>query len=182
MDQDLVILVDDDGNACGTADRATVHGPDTPLHYAFSCHLVDENGRLLITRRALGKKTWPGVWTNSFCGHPRPGETAENALHRYSWRELGVDVDDVAPILPDFRYRAVDAGGVVENEICPVFLARPLGPVEPNPDEVMECAWARVDDIWAIAHRTPWLLSPWFVEQVHALGPAANAYPRTAVL
>ena len=75
MNDDLVVLVDDDGHPRGTANRLTVHGTDTPLHFAFSCHLVDAAGRILVTRRALEKKTWPGVWTNSFCGHPRPGES-----------------------------------------------------------------------------------------------------------
>lgn len=167
--EDLVVLVEPDGTPCGTADRTSVHTTSTPLHFAFSCHLV-EAGRLLMTRRALTKKTWPGVWTNSYCGHPRPGESAVDAVHRYAQRELGLDVTDVRCVLPDFRYRAVDASGVVENEVCPVFVARPTGPLRPNPDEVMDVAWTDVDDVWAAARRTPWLLSPWFVDQVHALG------------
>lgn len=109
MNDDLVVLVDDNGHPRGTANRLTVHGTDTPLHFAFSCHLVDADGRILMTRRALEKKTWPGVWTNSFCGHPRPGESVEDAIARYSQRELGMDVADLRPVIPDFRYRAVDA-------------------------------------------------------------------------
>lgn len=181
MTQDLVVLVDPDGTPHGTADRLTVHDAHTPLHFAFSCHLIDEGGRLLMTRRALSKKTWPGVWTNSFCGHPRPGEDTEDAIRRYSRRELGVDIDDLRPILPDFRYRAVDASGVVENEVCPVYAARPLGPIVPNPDEVMECAWAGVDEVFAAATRTPWLLSPWFVEQVLALSARPDRYGRAEI-
>lgn len=176
MDHDLVVLVDDEGNPIGSADRQTVHGPDTPLHLAFSCHLVDDDGRLLMTRRALSKKTWPGVWTNSFCGHPRPGESVRDAIKRYSQRELGLDVENLRPILPDFRYRAVDAGGVVENEVCPVFVARPTGPVDPNPDEVAEYVWAPVADVWATARLAPWTLSPWFVEQVRDLGATDDPY------
>ncbi len=179
MNEDLVVLVDDDGHPRGTANRLTVHGTDTPLHFAFSCHLVDADGRILVTRRALEKKTWPGVWTNSFCGHPRPGESVEDAIVRYSQRELGMDVADLRPIIPDFRYRAVDASGVVENEVCPVYAARPVGDVVPNPDEVMQYAWASIDDIWEIARRTPWMLSPWFVDQIAELGPAVGAYERT---
>ncbi|MGV9672955.1 isopentenyl-diphosphate Delta-isomerase [Gordonia sp. NPDC003504] len=176
MTEDLVVLVDDDGTPRGTADRGSVHDAHTPLHLAFSCHVVDDAGRLLMTRRALSKKTWPGVWTNSFCGHPRPGEDVTDAIRRYAQRELGFDVDDLRAIIPDFRYRAVDASGVVENEVCPVFLAHARGPVVANPDEVMEVAWAEVDDVWASATRTPWLLSPWFVDQVHALGTGPDPY------
>ncbi|MCH5642605.1 MULTISPECIES: isopentenyl-diphosphate Delta-isomerase [unclassified Gordonia (in: high G+C Gram-positive bacteria)] len=170
MTDDLVVLVDAHRQPCGTAPRTSVHGTETPLHLAFSCHLVDSAERILMTRRALSKPTWPGVWTNSFCGHPRPGEHVEDAIRRYAPRELGLDIDDLTCILPDFEYRAVDAGGVVENEICPVYWARPVGTPVPNPDEVMDLVWAPIEDVWAAANRTPWVFSPWFVEQVHALG------------
>lgn len=171
MTDDQVVLLAADGSACGTAERSTVHGADTPLHLGFSCHLVDGDGRILMTRRALGKKTWPGVWTNSFCGHPRPGEDVAAAVRRYSRRELGIDIEELRCVLPDFRYRAVDAGGVVENEICPVFTAHASSAPKPDADEVMDLCWVPIADVWATADRTPWALSPWFVEQIRALGP-----------
>lgn len=175
MTQDLVVLVDPDGSPVGTAERLQVHTADTPLHLAFSCHLIDTHGRLLMTRRALTKKTWPGVWTNSFCGHPRPGEEMATAVRRYAQHELGVTITEPEPLLPEFRYRAVDASGVVENEVCPVFVARTDDVPQPNPDEVMDLVWADVDDVRAAARRAPWLLSPWFVDQLSTLGEDAYA-------
>ena len=62
-----VVLLAEDGTPIGTADKATVHTAATPLHLAFSCHLFDGEGRILVTRRALGKATWPGVWTPLTC-------------------------------------------------------------------------------------------------------------------
>ena len=129
MPQELVVLLADDGTPIGTADKATVHGPDTPLHLAFSCHIFDPSGRVLVTRRAISKLTWPGVWTNSFCGHPGPGESINDAVHRRAEQELGIVLDSLTLALPDFRYRAVDASGIVEHEICPVFCARIDSPV-----------------------------------------------------
>ncbi|QCX27859.1 isopentenyl-diphosphate Delta-isomerase [Nocardioides jishulii] len=166
---DLVVLLDDAGQPCGTAPREDVHGTDTPLHLAFSCWLLDEAGRLLLTRRALTKRSWPGVWTNSFCGHPRPGEAFDDALARHAQRELRVAISDVVPLVPDFAYRAVDASGVVENEVCPVVAARVVGEVDPHPDEVMEHAWVPLDDVLSALRVSPWALSPWMREQAVAM-------------
>jgi isopentenyl-diphosphate delta-isomerase len=166
---DLVVLLDEHGQPAGTAPRADVHTDDTPLHLAFSCYLRDGAGRVLITRRALAKRTWPGVWTNSFCGHPRPGEEMADAVHRYAAHELGTTVRDLACLLPAFRYRAVDAGGVVENELCPVFVATVDGDLHANPDEVAEHAWVPADHLRTVIELAPWSLSPWLVEQVGEL-------------
>ena len=70
---ELVVLASAEGEPIGTAPKAEVHTTDTPLHFAFSAWLTC-GGKVLVTRRALSKRTWPGVWTNAFCGHPAPGE------------------------------------------------------------------------------------------------------------
>ncbi len=137
---ELVVLLDEDGHAVGTADKAGVHHAETPLHLAFSCYLFDGDGNVLVTQRALHKRTFPGVWTNSCCGHPAPGEVLTDAVRRRVEQELGTSVTDLRLVLPRFRYRA-EQEGVVENEMCPVFVAMTDGPVDPDPDEVGEARW-----------------------------------------
>lgn len=167
--RDEVILLTDDGEPVGTAPRATVHTAQTPLHLAFSCWVTGPDGRLLVSRRALSKRTWPGVWTNSFCGHPRPGEDLPAAIARHAEHELGIRVSDVRTVIPDFRYRAVDASGVVENEICPVHVATTEDEPVPNPDEVAEYHWVDPQDVVRTVGTAPWALSPWLVAQVPLL-------------
>ena len=66
----------------------------------------------------------------------------------------------------DFRYKAVDASGIRENEVRPVFVATLAGGVEPDPTEVMEYRWVDPGALAAVAADSPWLLSPWSVEQI----------------
>lgn len=169
---ELVVLVDDDGTPIGSHPKATVHTTDTPLHLAFSCHVRNAAGDVLVSRRALSKRTWPGVWTNAFCGHPAPDEDMEEAVRRRARDELGLELGPIAPILPDFRYRAVDADGIVEHEVCPVFEAAALGEPSPHPDEVSEVAWIAPAALRAAAAAAPFAFSPWLVWQLQELEQA----------
>ncbi|NNU26657.1 isopentenyl-diphosphate Delta-isomerase [Isoptericola sediminis] len=181
---DHVVLCDDAGERTGTFPRADVHTTDTPLHLAFSCYLLDGADNLLITRRALVKRTWPGVWTNSFCGHLRWTEAVEDSIVRHAEHELGATVTGVDVVLPEFRYRAVDASGVVEHEICPVYVARVDGDLTPNPDEVSEHVWAPAHEVRAAVQATPWAFSPWMGWQLEAIAavPADERTPGARVL
>ena len=164
-----VVLLDEDGQQIGTADKVLVHTTDTPLHLAFSCHVYGPDGRVLVTRRALSKLTWPGVWTNSFCGHPMPGEAIEDAVRRRAEAELGIRINGIETVLPDFRYRAVDASGIVEYEICPVFRADTSDVVRPNPAEVSEFAWVELPDLRTAVNAAPYAFSPWLGLQLAEL-------------
>jgi isopentenyl-diphosphate delta-isomerase len=168
-DAELVVLVDDRGTPVGSAKKGVVHTAETPLHLAFSCHVYNAEGLVLVTRRALSKLTWPGVWTNSFCGHPAPDESMEDAIARRARFELGIAVEAVEVVLPDFRYRAVDASGIVENEICPVYRAVTTDAVEPNPDEVSEFAWLAPTALSGAVEAAPFAFSPWLGWQLAQL-------------
>lgn len=168
-DVDHVVLLDDEGREIGTALKSSVHGLDTALHLAFSCHVLNDDGHVLVTRRALGKTTWPGVWSNSFCGHPRPAEPLLSAVHRRAEYELGLTLRDIELALPLFRYRATDTSGIVEHEVCPVYIARAAGEPVLNPLEVVDARWVDPGDLAASLLSTPWAFSPWLVLQAEQL-------------
>ena len=147
------MLLDEDGRADRhRADKATVHHRDTPLHLAFSCYVFDADGRLLVTQRALAQADLrPGVWTNSCCGHPAPGEPiARRRTPPGAARSSGSAWPTLRLLLPRFRYRAVMDDGTVENEMCPVFVAthrRPRrGPTRPRSRTSAWVPWAAFRD------------------------------------
>lgn len=177
--EELVVLLSPDGEAIGTAPKATVHHAETPLHLAFSAYLFNDRGELLLTQRALDKATFPGVWTNSVCGHPAPGERLPDAVRRRAADELGLDVRDLRLVLPRFAYRA-EMDGIVEWEQCPVLVGRVDGDPAPNGEEVAATAWAGWDEFAGdvLAGRRP--ISSWSreqVEQLSRLGPEPDAWP-----
>ena len=168
-DAEQVVLLDGAGQPIGVADKVAVHTTETALHLAFSCHVYNSEGQVLVTRRALSKLTWPGVWTNSFCGHPGPKESLGDAIARRAAFELGITVHSLDVVLPEFRYRAVDASGVVENEVCPVYRAVTDDVVNPNPDEVAEFSWVDPTALHDAAIAAPYAFSPWLGWQLEEL-------------
>jgi isopentenyl-diphosphate Delta-isomerase len=168
MTQELVVLVEEQNNPIGTAPKAEVHHRDTPLHRAFSCFIFNARGELLLQQRAATKVTWPQVWSNSCCGHPLPGEALEAAVRRRLADELGIVEVELALALPDYRYRAEHLG-VVENEICPVWVGASEQPPRPAPEEVMDLRWTPWETfVEGIARsREPFYeeLSPWCREE-----------------
>jgi len=162
-----VVLLDNHFQPIGSQDKAIVHNENTPLHLAFSCYLFNENNQVLLTRRSLDKVAWPGVWTNSFCGHPQPEESFADAIHRRAEYELGAKVDNIACVCKDFRYFARDSSGVVENEFCPVYQALLTSTLSPRASEVDDWSWIEFDDLLLSVQKAPFAFSPWMVQQLN---------------
>lgn len=170
MSIEQVVLVDDDNNPIGTKEKLAAHHRDTPLHRGFSCYVFNEDGELLVTQRALKKKVWPGVWTNTVCGHPGPGEDIIAAIQRRLDYELGMTASDFVEVLPDYRYKTPPFNGVIENELCPVFIARMTTNPKINPNEVAAVQWMRWDDFKTAAEAdTGNKYSYWCKDQIKQL-------------
>jgi isopentenyl-diphosphate Delta-isomerase len=167
-----IVLLNEADEVAGRAPKMESHHRDTPYHLAFSCFLVDPRGRVLITQRARGKRTFPGVWTGSCCGHPAPGEGLRAAVLRRLQTELGTSAESVTSALPAFRYRATAADGTVENERCPVVRAITSDAVWPNPDEVEQAEWWSWDRCLELAGRPE--SSPWYRLQLAELAPLGD--------
>jgi isopentenyl-diphosphate delta-isomerase len=173
-----VVLLDEDGHGIGTVLKSEVHHASTPLHLAFSCYVFDADDRVLLTQRALSKTTFPGLWTNTVCGHPAPDEDIETAVRRRARDEIGLELDEVRLVLPDFRYVAT-MDGITENEMCPVVVATPAGGVVVNPDEVESVEWRPWDEFAGEVLDGTRAVSAWCRLQVEALcrlGPRPSSW------
>lgn len=205
-----IVFVKEDGTPTGeVGPKLESHHVQTRLHLAFSCYIFNKRGEFLVTQRALGKKVWPGVWTNSVCGHPAPRpmhrvfetsgkakslqnplgdkssfslrsdsqrtgstsradaheetqffaqvqepwqvESFEAAIQRRLGEELGMQAKDFQAILPNYRYTTPPYKGIIENEFCPVFVARAASEPDPNPEEVANCKWIPWEDFVSAA-------------------------------
>ena len=167
LNEELVVLVDDNDNQIGTCPKVLVHHANTPLHRAFSSYIFNQWGEVLVQRRAKSKKTWGGYWSNSCCGHPTVGEERVDAAKRRIKEELGIGVYDLKQVAP-YKYR-FGLDGVVEHEICPIFVAQTKDEVKPNPAEVEECLWLSWPDFKAHIEANKDNYSPWCKEQVGVL-------------
>ena len=168
-----VVLLDAFGRPSGTQRKSAVHHARTPLHLAFSCHVVAPDGRVLLTRRAATKPTWPSTWSNACCGHPQPGETLRQAVTRRLGDELGLSPRRLGLAIPDFAYRAAMDGGTVEHELCPVVVAEVDRDAMPDPSEVDGVEWTTWEALRRRADERPETLSPWAVTQVAQLSALA---------
>jgi isopentenyl-diphosphate delta-isomerase len=157
MSEDL-ILVNEQNRAIGRDEKGVVHAKGM-LHRAFSIFLVDAEGRLLLQRRSREKYHSAGLWANSCCGHPRPGETTLQAARRRLGEELGA----VTSLRYGFqaRYCTVLPNGLTENELVYVYFGQTPPTLVPRPDEVSALAQMSLASLRADIARRPRRYTYW---------------------
>jgi len=130
------------------------------LHRAFSIFLFNGRGEMLLQRRALTKYHSPGLWTNTCCSHPMPGELIEAAAHRRLMEEMGMSCLMVKAF--DFIYKAELDNDLVEHEFDHVFFGTTNESPVINEEEVCEWKWLPVYDVYIDAQLNPGKYTEWF--------------------
>ncbi|MGB0717148.1 MAG: isopentenyl-diphosphate Delta-isomerase [Phycisphaerae bacterium] len=165
---EYVILVDKDDRDIGTMAKLEAHENGGHLHRAFSVFLFNGENQLLLQRRARSKYHFGGLWTNSCCGHPRPGETVIQAATRRTREELGLDVPTLSSCF-QHMYEASDASsGLTEREIDHVLVGH-LDDANSStipfvPDEIEAVRWQALPELQADVTQDVSQFTPWFVE------------------
>ena len=156
---DHVIVVDANDIAIGTAPKLDAHRTGL-RHRALSIIVGDRHGRILLHRRATGKYHSGGLWTNTCCSHPRPGEQASDAAARRLVEEMGISCP--LTFMFSMNYRAEVSNGLVEDEIVHVFGGRFDGTPSPDPLEVSDWCWKPFGEVEQDVDARPDIYTIWF--------------------
>lgn len=167
---EYVILVDERDEEVGVQEKLQAHREGT-LHRAFSVFVFNAEGDLLLQQRQRDKYHSGGLWSNTCCSHPRPGEPVETAARRRLQEEMGFQCD--VQHLFGFVYRAA-LDGVVEHEYDHVFVGRYDGDPVPDEAEVAGWRWAAPAPLQKDVARHPERYTYWFRQ---ALGRVLTAAP-----
>lgn len=157
--EEQLILVDERNRATGVAGKTVVHRTGL-LHRAFSIFIVDGRGRIVVQQRSAKKYHSAGLWANSCCGHPRPGERTVSAARRRLDEELGLT--NALSFGFYARYQADLGDGMHENEFVYVYFGRLRSEPKPDPAEIADVAHWSVDDIGRRIRREPNTFTFWF--------------------
>lgn len=155
-----LILVDTEDRQTGRMSKADCHDGNGILHRAFSIFLFDDDGQLLLQKRAAGKRLWPGFWSNSCCSHPRDGESIDIATGRRLEDELHTTSD--LQFVYKFIYQANFGELGAEHELCHVFLGRINGQPSANETEIEEMRYLSAAVLDRELDETPEAFTPWF--------------------
>jgi len=156
---DHVIVVDANDSPIGTASKLEAHRSGL-RHRAISVVIGDRHGRVLLHRRAAGKYHSGGLWTNTCCSHPRPGEQTSDAATRRLVEEMGISCP--LTFMFSMNYRAEVSNGLVEDEIVHVFGGRFDGTPSPDPLEVSDWCWKPFGEVERILDARPDIYTVWF--------------------
>jgi isopentenyl-diphosphate delta-isomerase len=158
-----VVLVDENDNFQGIANKIDAHNLDSPLHRGISVFLFNNNKELLIQKRSSLKKTWGSFWSNSFCGHPQIDENYEEAAKRHAKFELGIDILNLF-FISKYRYK-FELNNIVENEICPIYVSIYNDSIIPNIHEIDEIKWIKFLDFENYIKENHYIFTPWCIEE-----------------
>ena len=155
-----VIMVDKFDHELGTMDKIEAHKQGT-LHRAISVFIFNPEGEWLLQKRSNNKYHSGGLWSNTCCTHPYPGESIEQAAHRRLQEEMGM-VNIKLQKLYSFVYQASLDHELTEYELDHVFIGISDLMPQINCDEVAEYSYYTNEILLKLLKQNPNTFTAWF--------------------
>ena len=156
---DMVVLVDENDNETGAMEKLKAH-IEGKLHRAFSVFISNSSKQLLIQKRAIDKYHSGGLWTNTCCSHPRPGEYLKDAVERRIQEEMGFRC--LTKEIFSTIYTSELDNNIIENEYDHIFIGQYNGYLNPDPREVEDWKWMSIEDLQTSLKQNPQKYTYWF--------------------
>lgn len=177
VERDTVLLVDENDHVIGRHDKLEAHRLGI-LHSAFSVFVFRRHVdglELLLQKRAASKYHCAGLWSNTCCSHPAPGEDLRASASARLHEEMGLRVPLIW--LGRHTYREVLANGMIEHEVDHLFSGWYGGEtIDPHPGEVEDYRWLQIPVLLGSLEATPDLYTPWFADTLFKVLAACRAW------
>ena len=154
-----VILVDEQNNELGFMEKMEAH-KEGRMHRAISVFIFNENHELLLQKRADHKYHSGGLWTNTCCTHPRPGESTAEASKRRLFEEMGLEAE--LTLIHQFTYCTPFDNGLIENEYDHVYVGVTNKKPVLNPDEASDFKYEDLNCLSMMIEDKPEEYTSWF--------------------
>ncbi|MBU2564465.1 isopentenyl-diphosphate Delta-isomerase [Patescibacteria group bacterium] len=154
-----IILVDKNNKKIGIDEKIKAH-IEARLHRSFSVLVFNPKKELLIQRRTKNKYHSGGLWTNTCCSHPKPGEKLKSAIHRRLGEEMGFDCD--LEKIGSFIYKVKFNNGLYENEYNHVFMGFSHQEPKINREEIKDWKWININKLKKDIKKNPNKYTYWF--------------------
>jgi isopentenyl-diphosphate delta-isomerase len=158
--EQMVVLVDEKDRELDREEKLKAHQNGGKLHRAISVLVFNSKGGVMLQRRALTKYHAAGLWANTTCSHPMPGESVIATGHRRLKEEMGFDCDMREAFT--FIYKADVGSGLTEYEYDHVLFGNYDGEPRINTSEVMDWKWMSLKEIKEEMEIIPEKYAPWF--------------------
>jgi len=163
MVEEFVILVDSNDKPIGREKKVKCHLPNGKLHRAFTALIFDNDGNLMLTKRAKEKMLWPGDWDGTFASHPRESETYVSSAERRMPEELGIE--SKVDYLNKFEYHVPYKDIGSENEVCGTLMGiiEHTTKVKKIEGEIDEIKWISSKKLQEEMKNAPEIFCPWML-------------------
>lgn len=169
--KNFVILVDELDNETGVMKKMEAH-KKAILHRAISVFIVNTKGEWLLQRRAFNKYHSNGLWTNTCCSHPFPGESNIEAAHRRLKEEMGLNAD-LNEIFQFIYVEELD-NKLTEHELDHVFVGVTDKKPEINTNEVADWKYMDYNSLITSLEHSPEDYTVWFKKIVTRVNEHLN--------